>query len=59
MDLASLLEAAAVCLKRLYSELSVDNQIVISAAVGNKLYGSNAATHATSRCGAFAAGWRS
>ena len=52
MDLASLLEAAAVCLKRLYSELSVDNQIVFAAALGNKLCGSNAATQAARWCGA-------
>jgi hypothetical protein len=42
----------AVRLKRLYSELSVDNQIVFAAALSNKLCGSNAATQAARWCGA-------
>jgi hypothetical protein len=49
-----MIEPVAVRLKRLYSELSVDNQIVIGAAVGNKFNccAEATATHATSRCGA-------
>jgi hypothetical protein len=39
--LASILETAAVRLKRLYSKLISDNQIAIDAAECNKLSGEN------------------
>ena len=47
VDLAPILETAAVCLKRIYSELSAENEIAIAAATCGKLRVNKAAARAS------------